>query len=183
MTVHGHTGVPETDLVLAVARALRRSAGDGLAALDLTPHEARALRAVAGHGHVGGRGHDAGHARPAPDGEPDPASDVEPQSAPDGAPSPAPRLADIAAALRIAPRSATEVIDRLQDRGLVQRRPSVTDRRAVEVVPTAAGRAVLVEVERVWRTSAESFLAPLDRDERTTLAVLLRRLLPEDRRA
>ncbi|WP_108718804.1 MarR family winged helix-turn-helix transcriptional regulator [Miniimonas sp. S16] len=178
MTVHGHTGVPETDLVLAVARALRRSAGDGLAALDLTPHEARALRAVAGHGHGGGRG----PGRHAPDGELQPAPDAEAQSAPDGAPSPAPRLADIAAALRIAPRSATEVIDRLQDRGLVQRRPSATDRRAVEVVPTPEGRAVLVDVERVWRTSAEAFLAPLDRDERTTLADLLRRLLPEDPR-
>ena len=53
----------------------------------------------------------------------------------------APRLADLATALRIAPRSATEVVDRLVSHGLAVRQPSPTDRRAIEVVATEAGLA------------------------------------------
>src|ERR687890_743705 len=41
------------------------------------------------------------------------------------------RLSDLAEALHIAPRSATEVADALQARGLVERGPDPTDRRAV----------------------------------------------------
>src|ERR687897_335841 len=40
------------------------------------------------------------------------------------------RLSDLAHALHIAPRSATEVADALQARGLVERSPDPTDRRA-----------------------------------------------------
>src|SRR3954464_8953511 len=49
------------------------------------------------------------------------------------------RLSERAEALRIAPRSATEVADGLQERGLVERAPDPTDRRAVGLTPTAAG--------------------------------------------
>lgn len=140
MQHRARTGVPEADLVLEAARALRRSWGDGLADLDLAPHESRALRVVAGG--------------------------QQP-----------PRLADIAAALRIAPRSATEVVDRLAVRGLVERRASAADRRAVEVVPTPAGLAMHRQVEEVWRRSAEAFLAPLSAAERTQLGSLLRALI------
>src|SRR4051812_14092395 len=50
------------------------------------------------------------------------------------------RLSELAEALRIAPRSATEVADGLQERGLVERAPDPTDRRAVVLTATAAGR-------------------------------------------
>ena len=43
--------------------------------------------------------------------------------------------------LRIAPRSATEVVDALEERGLVERRPDPADRRATLVALTDARRA------------------------------------------
>jgi DNA-binding MarR family transcriptional regulator len=49
------------------------------------------------------------------------------------------RLRDLAEHLRIAPRSATEVVDDLAGRGLVDRHPDPDDRRAVLVRPTERG--------------------------------------------
>src|SRR4051794_34366844 len=57
------------------------------------------------------------------------------------------RLSALAEALRIAPRSATEVADGLQERGLVERSPDPDDRRAVLLTATAAGRRVQREVD------------------------------------
>src|SRR3569623_1960654 len=50
------------------------------------------------------------------------------------------RRSVLAETLGIAPRSATEVVDALQQRGLVERVPDPADRRAIGVVPTRAGR-------------------------------------------
>src|SRR3712207_7737717 len=50
------------------------------------------------------------------------------------------RLSELAEALHIAPRSATEVADALQARGLVERTPDPTDRRAGGLAPTEEGR-------------------------------------------
>src|SRR5688572_4453254 len=49
------------------------------------------------------------------------------------------RLSDLAEHLRIAPRSTTEVIDALQERGLVERSPDPADRRATLVTVTDEG--------------------------------------------
>ncbi|WP_083769938.1 MarR family winged helix-turn-helix transcriptional regulator [Beutenbergia cavernae] len=91
----------------------------------------------------------------------------------------APRLADIAAALRIAPRSATEVVDALAQRGLVRREPSPSDRRAVVVTATQEGRRVHDAVEAARQASAEEFLAPLSDPDRATLRGLLERLIAD----
>jgi DNA-binding MarR family transcriptional regulator len=40
------------------------------------------------------------------------------------------RLSELSEHLHIAPRSATEVVDALESRGLVRRRPDPDDRRA-----------------------------------------------------
>ncbi|HST99096.1 MAG TPA: MarR family transcriptional regulator, partial [Geodermatophilus sp.] len=56
------------------------------------------------------------------------------------------RLSELAEALRIAPRSATEVADALQARGLVERTSDPTDRRAVVLTPTEEGRRVQTEI-------------------------------------
>src|SRR6478672_10875649 len=73
------------DLLGQATRALRRRWAHGLGPLELSPHQARALRVIANGG--------------------------------------AQRLSVIAQALRIAPRSATEVVDALEQRGLVERTP------------------------------------------------------------
>ena len=53
------------------------------------------------------------------------------------------RLSDLSGHLHIAPRSATEVADALESRGLVERRPDPSDRRATLVELTAHGTGVL----------------------------------------
>ncbi|ATO12755.1 MarR family transcriptional regulator [Micromonospora sp. WMMA2032] len=81
--------------------------------------------------------------------------------------------------LRIAPRSATEVIDGLQERGLVERRPDPGDRRATLVAPTAEGDRVGAAIRAARATEAERFFGALDPDDRAELARILRRLREE----
>lgn len=89
------------------------------------------------------------------------------------------RLSDLAEALRIAARSATEVVDGLAERGLVERRPDPADRRAVQVALTPAGRALLVEVDAARAAALQELFARLSTDDRAELSRLLRALLDE----
>jgi DNA-binding MarR family transcriptional regulator len=139
------TGSPPDDgtavlgeLVLGVARTLRRRFMSALAPWDLSPHQARALRAVCGRDGV--------------------------------------RLSELADALRIAPRSATEVADGLQERGLVERSPDPADRRAVLLRPTDAGRRVQREVDDARAADSQELFARLSPADRAELVRLLRRL-------
>jgi DNA-binding MarR family transcriptional regulator len=86
------------------------------------------------------------------------------------------RVSDLAEALRIAPRSATEVVDGLQVRGLVRRAPDPTDRRAVHVVLTPAGRTLLDEVAAARAADARELFGRLSADDRAHLARMLRTL-------
>lgn len=91
------------------------------------------------------------------------------------------RLSTLAERLRIAPRSATEVVDALQDKDLIRRTPSPGDRRAVAVEVTPAGAELRDEMRRVLGASrkarADDLFSTLDEDERERLTVLLRRLV------
>ena len=86
------------------------------------------------------------------------------------------RLSDLAETLRIAPRSATEVADGLQDRGLVERAADPADRRAVLLRPTDEGRRVRAEVDRARAADSEDLFARLSAADRSTLGRLLRAL-------
>ena len=90
------------------------------------------------------------------------------------------RVSDLAARLRIAPRSATEVVDTLEERGLVERCPSPTDRRAVLVQVTDAGRALVAQVERARRSAQLAMFERLSDRERQQLEHLLRTLIEPD---
>ena len=90
-----------------------------------------------------------------------------------------PRLSEIAERLRIAPRSATEVIDSLEAKGLVRRLPSPTDRRAILVEPTAAGHTLAAEVAHQRSELGEAMLAPLTSEEVTQLRALLAKVVEE----
>jgi DNA-binding MarR family transcriptional regulator len=89
------------------------------------------------------------------------------------------RLSDLAEALHIAPRSATEVADALEARGLVTRSPDPTDRRAVVLTPTDAGRRVQEEVAAARAADTRDLVARLDPADRATLARILRTLAAE----
>lgn len=92
------------------------------------------------------------------------------------------RLGVIAEHLRIAPRSATDVVDRLEERGLVERSPDPADRRALTVSLTGTGAEVLRRVDSERRVAAADFFGALDPDERHTLSQLLGRLSGPERR-
>ena len=77
------------------------------------------------------------------------------------------RLSDLSGRLHIAPRSATEVVDALETRGLVERRPDPGDRRAILVELTGQGTGVLAAIRAARGTEAERVfdrLSPADRD-------------------
>jgi DNA-binding MarR family transcriptional regulator len=87
------------------------------------------------------------------------------------------RLGTLSEHLRIAPRSATEVVDALETRRLVERRPDPADRRATLVAPTARGEEVAAGIRAARAAEAEEFFARLDPGDRAALARLLDDLL------
>ncbi|WP_223406758.1 MarR family winged helix-turn-helix transcriptional regulator [Occultella gossypii] len=89
------------------------------------------------------------------------------------------RLSDVAAHLRIAPRSATEVVDALQEKAFVERMPDPTDRRAVLAVPTDAGRALAQEIGAARQQVSRDYFARLEPQEWEQLTGLLRRLISD----
>jgi DNA-binding MarR family transcriptional regulator len=86
------------------------------------------------------------------------------------------RLSAVAEHLRIAPRSATEVIDDLQQRGLAERRPDPSDRRATLVALTPDGAAKARAIEETRAAEAERLFAALNPADRAELARILRQL-------
>jgi DNA-binding MarR family transcriptional regulator len=86
------------------------------------------------------------------------------------------RLTDLAERLRIAPRSATEVADGLQERGLVERSPDPGDRRAVLLRPTDEGRRIHREIGAARTADSAELYARLSETDRATLARILRTL-------
>lgn len=83
------------------------------------------------------------------------------------------RLRDLAGHLRIAPRSATEVVDGLESRGLVRRQPDPDDRRAVLVVLTEEGQQVMGAIRGARDTEAEALFGRLSATDRAHLARIL----------
>jgi DNA-binding MarR family transcriptional regulator len=86
------------------------------------------------------------------------------------------RLGALSEHLRIAPRSATEVVDSLATAGLVERRPDPADRRATLVAVTARGDAVAAGIRAARAAEADDFFARLDEADRAALAAILEKL-------
>ena len=138
-----HDVQPQTgDLVMALARRVRRSHLDALSTWQVTPSQSRALRVLS-------RG--------------------------DGM-----RPSVLAEELRIAPRSATEVADALEERGWVRRAPDPTDRRATTLSLTESGRALVARVDDVRRAASEQTLEVLTPAQRRTLHEILLVAVGED---
>ncbi|HEY3952507.1 MAG TPA: MarR family winged helix-turn-helix transcriptional regulator [Streptosporangiaceae bacterium] len=71
------------------------------------------------------------------------------------------RVTDLAAALDVAPSTAGRMCDRLVRKGLVRRHRARSDRRAVLVAITAAGRAVVDQATARRRELISAILARL----------------------
>ncbi len=78
--------------------------------------------------------------------------------------------------LRIAPRSATEVVDDLAGLGLLTRAPDPTDRRATVLEATPEGRRLGAELAELRRHQSEQMFAALSVTDRAHLARILRKL-------
>ena len=87
------------------------------------------------------------------------------------------RLGTLSEHLHIAPRSATEVVDALEERGLVERRPDPADRRATLVALTPRGGEVAAGIQSARAAEAEEFFARLDDADRAALTRILATLL------
>ncbi|MFB7667881.1 MarR family winged helix-turn-helix transcriptional regulator [Kitasatospora sp. NPDC056138] len=84
------------------------------------------------------------------------------------------RLSELADHLHIAPRSATTVVDALEEAGLVERTPDPADRRAVRVVLTTDGRAALERIHQVRHEVAQEYFAPISPSDQDALLKALR---------
>ena len=127
---------PTGDLVMALARRVRREHAESLAAWDVTPSQARALRVLSSR--------DEGM-----------------------------RPSALADELRIAPRSATDVVDGLEERGWVSRAADPGDRRATVLSLTPDGRELVERIEGVRRLASERVLDVLTDAQRRTLHEIL----------
>lgn len=82
-------------------------------------------------------------------------------------------LRELAERMCCEPSNSTFVSDRLEEQGLVERRPHPSDRRAKQLVLTPEGTALRERLMALL--SAESPLAPLTQQEQDTLQDLLQR--------
>jgi DNA-binding MarR family transcriptional regulator len=84
------------------------------------------------------------------------------------------RLSELSDHLRIVPRSTTEVIDALEERGLATRTPDPADRRATLVSLTPEGTRLSEAVAAARRAEAEAFFGRLSAADREALTRILR---------
>lgn len=86
------------------------------------------------------------------------------------------RLSTLAEHLHIAPRSTTEVVDGLEERGLIERQSDPEDRRATLVALTDEGTRVGGAIRAARAAEADRFFGDLGEADRADLARLLRTL-------
>lgn len=158
------------ELMHAAFRGLRKRWMQQLAPYELTPHQFRALSAVAREV-SGGRGQGAPGAGEGTGSGGDPAAGSGSEQGL--------RLKELAERLHIAPRSATEVVDQLEAKGLVERRAHPTDRRAALLVLTGAGERLRERVLADRKREADEFFSVLEPGDRAELARILGQLAGE----
>ena len=83
---------------------------------------------------------------------------------------------ELAARLGIHPSRLVAILDNLEKRNLVERRPNPDDRRLYSLQLTKSGEDVLGRIGKVAREHQEALLSTLSRDERDTLGALLLRI-------
>ena len=87
---------------------------------------------------------------------------------------------EAAARLDVDRTTMVGLLDVLEDKGLVTRRPDAHDRRRNVVELSAAGRATVRDATRASDAAEQRFLAPLERSDAERLRTALRTLVIED---
>jgi MarR family transcriptional regulator, transcriptional regulator for hemolysin len=85
-------------------------------------------------------------------------------------------MREVAATLGVAMSTATQVADRLEALGLVQRRPDASDRRVVRLALSEGGQAALAELHLQRDERIEAALGRLSGTEREAVLTGLRLL-------
>lgn len=83
---------------------------------------------------------------------------------------------ELTARIGIQPGSASEVIGKLEDAGLIRRTPSQTDRRTADIQLTAAGREQAEKAAAQRRNRHQEMFSCLSAQEKDTLLALLEKL-------
>ena len=83
-------------------------------------------------------------------------------------------MSRLAEAMDVSDASATGIVDRLEKRGLVERRHGTGDRRQVLVHSTEAGGRVFADINAHRRAALSSVLAELTEDEMAALLIGMR---------
>lgn len=83
----------------------------------------------------------------------------------------------LAELLHIRPPSLSEVLDKLETTGLIERRQHETDKRVSNVFITPKGREAAMEVETTRRNQANEMFAGLSASEQENLSELLGKLI------
>ena len=86
------------------------------------------------------------------------------------------RMSELAELARTSQASLTGIVDRLEERGFVERTRPEHDRRVVEVRLTRTGRSEVRRVHTEVAGRLEELLAPLDCAERAELLRLFRKM-------
>jgi DNA-binding MarR family transcriptional regulator len=86
------------------------------------------------------------------------------------------RMSQLSERLHIAARSTTEVVEALESRGLVERRPDPGDRRATLAELTQEGASVLSAIRAARGTEAERIFNRLSAADKAHLARILAKL-------
>ena len=88
-------------------------------------------------------------------------------------------MLELARYLNLEKSSVSGLVDRAQQRGLVERKPGTKDGRAVHVSITPAGRAIAERIQTALTQPLTDLLAHLPPRQRAQLTRLLRDLLDD----
>jgi MarR family transcriptional regulator, lower aerobic nicotinate degradation pathway regulator len=88
-----------------------------------------------------------------------------------------PTMNELARLMELDKSSITGLVERAERRGLVQRVPSITDRRSVLVRLTAVGREMVTQAARLFDADVAGLLGLLPARDRGVLTGLVSRLL------
>jgi DNA-binding MarR family transcriptional regulator len=83
---------------------------------------------------------------------------------------------ELASRLKIHPSRLVAMLDNLEKRKLVERRPNPDDRRLYSLYLASEGEEVLQKIGKIAREHQQSLLPALNAEERETLTVLLQKI-------